>query len=90
MKILSFFNNLFFGIILFFNKLLGLKVLYFSFNKFFGDIFSDYFLGIILRRFWLFDNELFGKILELLGKIVGFMVLYLEGNKFIGFIFEFF
>nr|DAD49154.1 TPA_asm: hypothetical protein HUJ06_019091 [Nelumbo nucifera] len=85
LRTLNFKNNAFTGPIPAFNRLIALKVIYLSGNRFSGGIPSNYFLNMdSLKKVWLSGNEFTGKIPESLAKLSHLIELHLEDNHFSG------
>ncbi|XP_061343497.1 pollen receptor-like kinase 3 [Gastrolobium bilobum] len=85
LRTISIVNNSFSGSIPELNRIGFLKAMYFSGNKFSGDIPQDYFQRMrSLKKLWLSDNEFTGNIPSSLGEIPHLIELHLENNQFSG------
>lgn len=85
LRTISFMNNDFDGAWPEINKLVGLKTLYLSNNKFSGDIPAEAFEGMQwLKKIHLSNNQFTGAIPTSLTTLPRLIELRLEGNKFSG------
>ncbi|KAF1862410.1 hypothetical protein Lal_00026943 [Lupinus albus] len=85
LRTVSFMNNDFDGRIPEINKIVGLKSLYLSNNKFSGEIPAHFFEGMQwLKKIHLSNNQFSGVIPSSLTKLSRLLELRLEGNKFSG------
>ncbi|KAJ7958634.1 putative Receptor protein kinase [Quillaja saponaria] len=87
---LSVMNNSFDGPMPNVNKLVGLKALFLSANKFSGEIRDDAFNGMkYLKKVYLAENEFTGHVPQSLVDLPQLIELSLEGNRFEGHIPDF-
>ncbi|KAI5383284.1 pollen receptor-like kinase 1 [Lathyrus oleraceus] len=85
LRTISFMHNQFDGAWPEINKLVGLKSVYLSNNKFSGDIPPDAFVGMQwLKKIYLSNNQFTGPIPPSIVLLPKLMELRLDGNKFIG------
>ncbi|XP_019446455.1 PREDICTED: pollen receptor-like kinase 1 isoform X1 [Lupinus angustifolius] len=87
LRTLSFMNNDLNGTMPEINKVVGLKAIYLSNNKFSGEIPDQTFEGMKwLKKIHLSNNQFSGAIPNSLTKLSRLMELKLDGNKFSGYI----
>ncbi|KAL5052774.1 hypothetical protein RYX36_033456 [Vicia faba] len=85
LRTISFMHNEFDGSWPEINKLVGLKSVYLSNNKFSGDIPADTFVGMQwLKKIYLSNNQFTGPIPPSIVMLPKLMELRLDGNKFTG------
>ncbi|GAB2220016.1 hypothetical protein Drorol1_Dr00007657 [Drosera rotundifolia] len=85
LRTLSFWHNNFSGPIPDFRRLLKLRSIYLSGNRFEGEIGDDWFLGMNrLRRLFLSNNTLEGRVPSSLVTLPRLVELRMEGNRFEG------